>query len=130
MSATELLEALDEFNRASRATGRFFESCDLLLTPTIAQPPLPLGQMDQNAPGVDARAWTQQVFEWVPFTPLFNSTGQPAISLPLHWSKDDLPVGMQFVGSLNDEARLIRIAAQLEQAQPWADKVPPTHYAV
>lgn len=130
VSATELLDALDEFNRASRATGRFFENHDLLLTPTIAHPPLPLGQLDQNAPGIDAREWTRLVFEWVPFTPLFNSTGQPAISLPLHWSNDGLPIGMQFAGSLNDEAGLIRIAAQLEEAQPWADKVPPTHYAV
>ena len=101
----------------------------ILLTPTIAQPPLILGTLDQNAAGIDAREWTRQVFDWVPFTPLFNTTGQPAISLPLHWSPDGLPIGMQFAGALNDEATLLRLAGQLEEAKPWRDKKPPVHYS-
>ena len=106
-----------------------FETNDLFLTPTIAQPPLILGTLNQNEAGVDAWEWTRRVFDWVPFTPLFNSTGQPAISLPLHWSQDGLPIGMQFAASLNDEATLLRLAAQLEMAKPWKDKTPPVFYS-
>ena len=106
-----------------------FEHVDVLLTPTTAQPPLVLGTLCQNAIGVDAREWSRQVFDWIPFTPLFNTTGQPAVSLPLCWSPDGLPIGMQFAGRLNDEATLIRLAAQLEQAQPWAGKKPPVYFA-
>ena len=61
-------------------------------------------------------------------TPLYNTTGQPAISLPLYHSPDNLPVGMQLVADLNDEATLIRLAAQLEQAKPWIDRKPGVHY--
>ncbi len=69
-----------------------------------------------------AITWTRQTFEWFPFTPLFNATGQPAISLPLHWSKDGLPMGSQFVGRFGDEATLLQLAAQIEQAAPWAGR--------
>jgi amidase len=60
----------------------------------------------------------------VPFTPVQNLTGQPAISLPLHWSADGLPIGMMFSGRFGDEATLFRLAAQLEEARPWKDKYP------
>jgi amidase len=63
----------------------------------------------------------------VPFTPVFNVTGQPGISLPLHQSSGGLPVGVQFVGAPAAEATLIALAAQLEQARPWADRRPPVH---
>jgi amidase len=63
--------------------------------------------------------WTRQVFAYCPFTPLFNTTGQPALSLPLHFTDANLPVGVQFVGRFGDEATLFRLAAQLEQAMPW-----------
>ena len=106
--------------------------CSSVLTsyspPTISQPPLKLGTLDQNAAGVDAREWSRQVFDWIPFTPLFNTTGQPAISLPLHWSPDGLPIGMQFAAKLNDEATLINLAAQLEEAVPWKDRKPQIWY--
>ncbi len=129
LSAMDMHNALANFNTVNRQTGAMFERFDLLLTPTIAQPPLPLGTLDQNAVGVDAREWTRQVFDWVPFTPLFNTTGQPAISLPLHWSPDGLPIGMQFAAKLNDEATLIRLAAQLEEAKPWIEQKPPVYFA-
>jgi len=127
MKATELLEALDVFSLVSRAVGQFFEQYDALLSPTTAHPPLPLGELNQNAPGITAEQWTTQIFTYAPFTNLFNTTGQPAISIPLAWSSDGLPIGMQFAGRFADEATLFRLAAQLEQAQPWADKRPPVH---
>jgi amidase len=64
------------------------------------------------------------VLEYVPFTALENATGQPAISLPLHWAADGLPVGIMFAGRFGDEATLLRLAAQLEEARPWKDKRP------
>jgi len=128
LSAFDLQEALANFNLVSRQTGALFEGFDVLLTPTIAKPALVLGTLDQNAAGVDAREWSRQVFEWIPFTPLFNTTGQPAISLPVHWSPDGLPIGMQFAAKLNDEATLFNLAAQLEQAQPWQGRRPPVWF--
>jgi len=95
-----------------------------LLSPTSGQPPPKHGVVNQNAPGIDGLTWTRQTFEFFPFTPLFNATGQPAISLPLHWSKDGLPMGSQFVGRFADEATLLRLAAQIEQAAPWSSRMP------
>jgi amidase len=65
----------------------------------------------------------------MPYTPLFNFTGQPAMSVPLHWNEDGLPIGMQFVGRYADEATLFQLAGQLERAQPWFDKRPPNFAA-
>ena len=128
LTAFDVQTALANFNVISRQTGHMFERFDVLLTPTIAQPPLKLGVLNQNASGVDAREWSRQVFDWIPFTPLFNTTGQPAISLPLHWSPEGLPIGMQFAGKLNDEATLVRLAAQIEEAAPWKSKKPKVWY--
>ncbi len=129
-SAMELFRSLDHQNEVSRAVGAFFEGYDVLVTPTLARPPVPHGEIDQNRPGLSARGWTEQVFEWCPFTPLFNSTGQPAISLPLHWAADGLPVGVQFAGRFGAEATLLRLASQLEEARPWSSKRPAIHAAL
>jgi amidase len=126
-SAADLLNAMAHGNLVSRQVGAFFENVDLLVTPTIARLPAPLGELDQHRKGMTAMEWTRQVFSYAPFTPLFNTTGQPAISLPLHWSAGGLPVGVQIAGRLGDEAALLRVAAQLEQARPWAAKRPPVH---
>jgi amidase len=128
-SAADLVKAMAYNNVLSRQIGAFFQRCDVFVTPTIAQLPAPLGEVNQNRQGLTAMAWTQQVFSYVPFTPAFNSTGQPAISLPLHWSAGGLPVGVQFVGHFGDEATLLRLAAQLEQARPWAGNRPAAHVA-
>ena len=98
-----------------------------MVTPTIARPPVPLGELNQNKKGMSAMEWTRQVFAYCPFTPLFNTTGQPAISLPLYMTPAGLPIGVQFVGRFGDEATLIRLASQLEQARPWAKRKPPVH---
>ena len=109
--------------------GAFFENVDVMLTPTIAALPAPLGELDQDRKGMTAMEWTRQVFAYCPFTPLFNTTGQPAMSLPLYWSAGGLPVGVQIAARFGDEATLFRLASQLEQAKPWAKKRPPVHAA-
>jgi amidase len=126
-SAADLVNAMAHGNLVSRQVGAFFENVDLLLTPTLARLPAPLGELNQDRKGMSAMEWTRQVFSYSPFTPLFNTTGQPAISLPLHWSAGGLPVGVQLAGRFGDEATLLRLAAQLEQARPWAAKRPPMH---
>jgi amidase len=128
-TAADLLNAMAHGNLLSRQVGAFFQNIDVLVTPTLAQLPAPLGELNQNRKDMTAMEWTRQVFTYVPFTPLFNSTGQPAISLPLHWSATGLPVGVQCVGRFGDEATLFRLASQLEQARPWAGKRPLVHVA-
>jgi amidase len=128
-SALDLLMALDHHNVVSRQVAPFFADYDAFLTPTLARPPAPLGEINQNRSGLSAIGWTRQVFEYTPFTPLFNTTGQPAISLPLHWTDAGVPIGMQFAGRFGDEATLLRLAAQLEAARPWAGKRPGLHAA-
>ena len=73
--------------------------------------------------GIDALS--QHVFGFMPYTPLFNVTGQPAMSAPLYWNDEGLPIGMQFVGRYGDEATLFRLAGQLEKARPWSGRIPP-----
>jgi len=128
-TAVDLLNAMAHGNLLSRQVGAFFQNVDVLVTPTLARPPAPLGELDQNRKVMTAMEWTRQVFTYVPFTPIFNSTGQPAVSLPLYWSASGLPVGVQIAGRFGDEATLFRLAAQLEEARPWAGKRPPVHAA-
>ena len=95
---------------------------DVYLTPTLTNPPRPFGYWDMSEPDIDAynAKWTDAVYLY-----LFNISGQPAMSLPMHWSADCLPIGVQLVGRSCDEATLVRVAAQLEAAQPWIDRKPP-----
>jgi amidase len=111
----------------SRSVGAFFQNVDALVTPTMARPAAPLGEINQNRKGMTAMEWTRQVFSYVSFTPLFNTTGQPAISLPLYATAAGLPIGVQVVGRFGDEATLIRLASQLEVARPWSKRKPPLH---
>ncbi len=124
VTASELLWAVGVCNIIARTAGQFFTGCDLLLTPTLPVPPLRLGEINANDPDLDAFGWTQKVFDFSPFTPLFNMTGQPAVSLPLARTQAGLPLGMQFVGRWGDEATLFRLAGQLEQAIPWPHMAP------
>jgi len=96
---------------------------DLLLTPTLGEPPPPLGSFDDSGP--DPMAAFERAFLCGCFTAAFNATGQPAISLPLHWSEDGLPIGVQLVAPLGREDLLLQVASQLERAAPWADRAVP-----
>ena len=95
---------------------------DVFLTPTLTQKPRPLGYWDMNEPDLNRynAKWTDAVFMFP-----FNISGQPAMSLPLHWSADGLPIGVQLVGRTGDEATLLALAGVLEQAMPWRDRRPP-----
>jgi amidase len=125
LTAIDLLRALRLCGTLTRGVSAFFRSYDVLVTPTVAGPPPVLGTLNQNGPGIDPRGWLNKLFELIPFTPLFNMTGQPAISLPLGQSSAGLPIGVQLVARYGDEATLFRLAAQLEQALPWHLRHPP-----
>jgi Asp-tRNA(Asn)/Glu-tRNA(Gln) amidotransferase A subunit family amidase len=115
--------AIMTMHRAGRAVGRFFTRYDLLLTPTMCRPPYPLGVLDTMSE--DQEPYRTGIQQTIAFTSLFNASGNPAISVPLHWSKDGLPIGVQFAAPFGDEATLFRLAAQLEAAQPWDARRPP-----
>lgn len=122
-TAPQYLGAVQALQKITRQIARSFEGFDLLLTPTLAEPPAPLGTFD--SPPEEPLAGLLRAAEYVPFTPPFNVTGQPAISLPLHWNDAGLPIGVQFVGRFGDEETILALAAQLEQAAPWAGRRPP-----
>jgi amidase/6-aminohexanoate-cyclic-dimer hydrolase len=109
-------------HRTGRVVARFFADHDVILSPTMCRPPFPLGVLDLMSE--DDEAYVAAVQESLGFTSLFNFTGNPAMSLPLAWSEGGLPIGVQFAAPFGDEATLFRLAAQLEQAQPWADRRP------
>jgi amidase len=125
VSAPQLHDALSVFNTVNRSVAPFFQKYDLLLTPTLPEPPQPLGTFDADAPGYDGLSWSARTLGSCPYTPLFNVTGQPAISVPLEISSEGLPLGMHFAAKFGDEATLFRLAAQLEQARPWFSRKPP-----
>ena len=121
-TAPQFVAAMHALQLASRRAITATAAYDVVLTPTLAQPPAPLGWFTSAG---DPRAEFDRMIGWTPFTAVYNTTGQPAISLPLHVSPDGLPIGVMLVGRPADEATLVRLAAQLEQAAPWRDRVPP-----
>jgi amidase len=113
--------ALAELRLAARAEIEATRQYDAVLTPTLAQPPVPVGALRNDAdPAADFEAQKR----FTPFTSPYNMSGQPAVSLPLHWAGSGLPIGVQLVGQPADEATLLRLAAQLEAVAPWADRRP------
>jgi amidase len=121
-TASQYLLSLAMLQIMGREVGRFHERYDCWLTTTLGTPPIAIGAIDINER--DMLKAFEPVLNYVPFTPLQNATGQPAISLPLHWTKDGLPIGVMFSAKIGDEATLLRLAGQLEQARPWADRHP------
>jgi amidase len=124
LSGLDIFAAREVDNQVMRAVAQWFLDFDVLITPTTATPPPPLGTLDANDASTSARAWWDQMLRVCPFTALFNATGDPALSLPLAETSDGLPIGVQLVAPYTHDATLIRLAAQLEQALPWADRRP------
>jgi len=122
-SASAYLLALQDLQKVSRQVARFFLDYDVWLTPTLGEPPVPLGTFD--SPPENPLQGLIRAASFVPFTPICNITGQPAMSVPLYWNAEGLPIGSHFIGRFGDEATLFRLAAQLEQARPWAGRRPP-----
>jgi amidase len=122
MNAVDYVAATQELRGWARRVVAFWDGYDLVLTPTLAQPPPPVGAlMDPGDPwGNFDKAW-----RFTPFTQVANVTGLPAVSVPLFWSDAGLPIGVQLIGRPADEVTLIRVSAQLEQARPWRDRRPP-----
>lgn len=126
LRALDLEWAFATANAVTRGVAPFFEQYDVLLTPVTNAPPAKLGELNANDASLDAQAWYDHLFRRLPYTALYNMTGQPAISLPLGF-EDGLPIGVQAVARFGDEATLLKLAAQLEHAMPWAGRVPPIH---
>ncbi len=124
-TAVQYIEAQTACDSLGKAVAAWMDdSWDLILTPTLGEPPADLGWLQTPEEPLlgFARAAT-----FVPFTPLTNITGQPAISLPLSWNADNLPIGSHLIAEYGREDLLLRVASQLEQARPWADRIPPVH---
>jgi amidase len=122
VSGSDYINAIEELHHVVRTAATWWESYDLLLTPTIPMPPLPLGSFD--CPPENPFHAMGVAISVIPFVVPFNITGQPAISLPLHETPDGLPVGVQLAAEYGREDLLIRIASQLEEAKPWGDRRP------
>jgi Asp-tRNA(Asn)/Glu-tRNA(Gln) amidotransferase A subunit family amidase len=122
ISAHEYIRAVQTFHRTGRQLGQFFEKHDVLLSPTIARTYLPLGVVRMDS---TLEQYQEALAPMIPFTAVCNATGVPAMSVPLAWTDDGLPIGMHFVGRLGAEEMLFSLAAQLERAAPWRDLRPP-----
>jgi amidase len=122
MNAVQGLGASARLQAFTRGLVEFLAPYDVLLTPALAERPLPLGTLDPAAPDPMATFTRSGLF--TPFTPVFNASGQPGVSLPLFHGDDDLPLAVQLVGRPAQEGPLLALAAQLEAAQPWAQRRP------
>jgi amidase len=124
IAAMDYLTTVERLHAWSRRMARWWaDDFDLLVTPTAAAPPPRIGEL-MAQPGDDGTAG-DKIFALVSFTPQFNVTGQPALSLPMAWSADALPIGVQLVAASAREDLLFRVASQLERAQPWSERRPP-----
>jgi amidase len=121
-SGTDYVAALRTMHATGRALARHMENYDVILSPTMATPPLELGKLSLSNP--DRGEAATSVLQTVAYTQLANVAGNPAMSVPLVWNEAGLPVGVQFMGRMNDEATLFRLAGQLEEAMPWFERRP------
>lgn len=120
-TAEQLARAQEGVETAARQMALLQQDYDILLSPTLAKPPVKLGKLSLNQ---DNASYEKEAIAISAFTMLYNATGQPAMSVPLHWTTDGLPVGVMFAGRYGEEGLLFQLAAQLEQARPWFDKIP------
>jgi len=120
VSADDYITAINIFHMAGRKVAHFMADYDVILSPTLAQPPMPLGRMAMYNPNFED--WMDAIMAFSPYTALYNMTGQPAITLPLNWTGDDLPIGVMFAASFGGEGLLLRLSSQLAAAKPWHDR--------
>jgi Asp-tRNA(Asn)/Glu-tRNA(Gln) amidotransferase A subunit family amidase len=120
-TAEILYNAERAMEQVTRQIALLQETYDVLLSPTLTKPPVEIGKLSLNQ---DNASYEREAVSVSAFTSLYNGTGQPAMSVPLHWTADGLPVGVMFAGRYGEEALLFRLAAQLETAAPWFDRVP------
>ena len=125
ITAVELARAMRVLHAICRRLSGFFASYDGLITPALAVPQVTHTHFDMKT--LDVSGYWRGYLAYMPFTHPYNIGGQPAMSVPLHWSAEGLPIGVQFVAGVGEEATLFRLAAQLEAARPWADRRPPIH---
>jgi len=123
LTPARLLMATTDLQAASYALGSFLSDYDVFVSPVLGEPPIRLGSIDQTRPfDVVAR----ELVDYVPYTPIGNFSGFPAMTVPLHWTDGGLPIGVHFMGLHGAEGELFRLAGQLERARPWFNKRPPT----
>jgi amidase len=124
-SSVEYARTVARLQLLARRVVSFCLDYDLVLTPTLAMPPVPIGWTYE---GDDPSAYLDRMLRFTPFTPIVNVTGQPAVSVPFSQTDDGLPVGVQLIGRPADEATLLRVSAQVERARPWAQRRPPAPF--
>jgi amidase len=122
-TASGYLMAVTALQAFARQVARMFIDYDIWLTPTLAEPPVPLGTFESTPE--NPIYGLMRAADFVPFTPVCNVTGQPAMNVPLYWNEEGLPIGTHYIAHFGDEATLFRLASQLEEARPWADRRPP-----
>lgn len=122
-TAVDYARAVRTIHAAGRTVAGHLETYDLILSPTMGTPPLPLGAISLSNP--DRAAYGRDILATVGFTQLFNASGHPAASLPLYWNEAGLPIGIQLAGRFGDEGTLFRVSGQLEEARPWFLQRPP-----
>ena len=127
VDASAYARSIVTLHAVGRQVARFLERYDVILTPTLATPPLELGRLALT--NTDFERLTQDITATVGFTQVFNAAGNPAMSVPLSWNAEGLPIGVQFAGRFGDEATLFRLAGQLESARPWFDRRPALRFA-
>jgi amidase len=116
--------AIEVFTRANQAMSDLFQRHDVLLSPVLREPPYPIGH---HWPMGDFETILERVIDSVAYTPLQNAVGMPGMSVPLHWTADNLPVGVQFSAWRGGDRTLLELAYELEEARPWADRRPPIY---
>jgi Asp-tRNA(Asn)/Glu-tRNA(Gln) amidotransferase A subunit family amidase len=121
VSGVAYAEAIAAAHAMGRKLAAFLSRYDVILSTTMPAPPPKLGYLDSNG---DVETFVERVNSYLSITPLHNATGTPAMTVPLHWTAEGLPVGVHFAGRYGEEATLLGLAAQLEQAQPWFDRLP------
>jgi amidase len=119
--ADEFKKALTRLKRYGKSYDDWFERYDVILSPVLLQPPVPIGHITGN---VERETLMKRVFEFADYTVVHNIVGAPAMSVPLHWTLDGLPVGLQFAARKGEERMLFELAYELEAAQPWAHRRP------